>query len=168
MGVLMVDRRRELPPLRAWLYVAGKENADLTGGWIGKALRAADNSTADAKAPTITRLTLSIRADTKTPNGGGVFYTANMIDLTPYKTLVFEGTFTRGGSVERNFAVSVWSKVASYYTSNVLKQKYMTSTSGTRLALDISGVNRAAYVGLGLTLSVATITACYLVPKDVT
>jgi len=168
MGVLMVDRKRALPPLRAWLYVNGNENVNLTGGWTGKALRAASNSTADAKAPTIVRLSNLISADTATPNGGGVFYTAKKIDLTPYKTLVFEGTFTRGGTVERNFAVTAWSKVASYYTSNVLKQKYMSGTSGTKLTLDVSAVNQEAYIGLGLTLSKAVITACYLVPKDVT
>jgi hypothetical protein len=145
------------------LYDRGNEYEEITGGWTTKALVAASNSTASPKTPTVTRGEESICAEVV--SGGGIFFTANMIDLTPYKSLVFEGTFERSGTVARNFAVCVWSKIGSYYTANVLAYQYMEGATGSRLVLDVSGIKASGYIGLGLTNSKATISRCYLIAE---
>jgi len=145
--------------------IVDDEYTDYTGGFAGKALKAASNSSADAGEPEITRREYSITADAL--DCGGIFYTAGTIDLTPYKTLVFEGTFERNGTSNRNFTAAVWSKIGAYYTSNMLAYVQMPAATGTRIELDISDVNEKAHLGLGLTFSRAEITRCYLVPKDV-
>lgn len=147
--------------------VIDDEYTAYTGGFAAKGMKAASNSTASAGAPDVTREEGCLTADTAAEKTGGILYTTQTIDLTPYKTLVFEGEFTRGGSVERNFTACVWSGLGSYYTSNLLAYTQPSKTSFTSVDVDISGVNAQAYVGLGLTQSTAKITRAYLIPKDV-
>ena len=147
------------------------EYTDYTGGYTTKAIKGGDNSTASAKAPTVSedgqgRPVVDTTAATGS-NGGGMYYTANKIDLTPYKTIVFEGEFTRGGTVARNLTVGAWSQIGTYYEKNLLAYTMMNTTSGTKIEVDVSDVNAPAYIGLGMTLSKAIIDRAYLVPKDV-
>ena len=147
------------------------EYTDYTGGYITKAIRGGSNSTAEAKDPVVSETADGrpvVDATSATgSNGGGMYYTANTIDLTPYKTIVFEGEFTRGGTVARNFTVGAWSQIGTYYEKNLLAYTMMSATSGTKIEVDVSDVNAPAYIGLGLTLSKAVIDRAYLVPKDV-
>lgn len=147
------------------------EYTDYTGGYITKAIKSNESSGTSAKAPAVSVDSQGRPiADTSTAtgsNGAGMYYTAEQIDLTPYKTIVFEGEFTRGGSAPRNFALGAWSKIGTYYESNQLAYATMSATSGTKIEVDVSGVNAPAYIGLGLTLSKAVISRAYLVPKDV-
>lgn len=147
------------------LYDQGNEYDDKTGGWMTRAIAAASNSTVSAKAPTVTRGEESICAAVS--SGGGVICTTETVNLTPYKSIVFEGTFTRGGTVARNFSVCVWSEFGSYYTSNLLAYQYMEKQKEERLELDVSSIEGNGYIGLGLTNSEAIITRCYLTAKDV-
>lgn len=162
----------------AWKFVpsgqlinAGNTYGEYTGGFVSKAKQGSDSSSASAKAPKVTYNDLGYPiVDTTSSsgsNGGGVYYTANMIDLTPYKTIVFEGTFTRGGTVARNFTVGAWSKIGTYYEDNLLAYKMMSSTSGTKISVDVKNVNVSAYIGIGMTYSKAIISRAYLVPKGV-
>lgn len=147
------------------------EYTDCTGGYITKAIRGGDNSSTAAKAPAVStdgqgRPVADTTAATGS-NGGGMYYTAKQIDLTPYKTIVFEGEFTRGGTVSRNFTAGAWSKIGTYYENNLLAYTMMSTASSTKIEVDVSGVNAPAYIGLGLTVSKAIIDRAYLVPKDV-
>lgn len=155
---------------------------EFLGGWTTLGKKAASGSTAKAYEPIVTRSlgqsmedgsvvlepSLIVSTGTSTDEGGaGMFYTTNAIDLTPYKTIVFEGTFTRNGTVQRNFALCAWKSIGTYYTSNLAAYKYLPSTSGTRIELDVSGLNEPCYIGLGLTISEAKIIKAYLIPKEV-
>lgn len=147
------------------LFYNSNGYTDYTGGWVNVAKKAASNSSASAGAPDITYENGSMVFDTKSTASGGMYYTANQIDLTPYKTVVFEGTFERSSDVVRNFTAAVWSSVGTYYTSNMITYTYSPSTSFSVIEVDVSEVNEVAHVGIGITNSKAIITKCYLVPK---
>lgn len=148
------------------LYKPGNQMTAYTGGWTGAAKLSSDGSGVSAKTPSITRGEESIIADTSANGGGGIFYAANKIDLTPYKTVKFKGKFTRGGSVEKNLCAAVWSSIGTYYTSNMLASTYPSTTNTSVINIDVESVNREAYVGLGLTQSKAEMTNITLIPKD--
>ena len=135
--------------------------------WGTKGILAVSGSGADKSAPVITFENEMVVADTDTKSGdtSGIYYTTQKIDLTPYKTIVFEGNFKRGGTVERNFMLGVWTSIGTYYTSNLAAYKYMPSTTGTVIKLDISSINQSCHIGLGLVNSLAKISKAYLVPK---
>lgn len=148
------------------LFCNNNDYAEYTGGWVNVGKKAASNSSADAGAPDITYENGSMVCDTTIDKTGGMYYTANQIDLTPYKTVVFEGEFTRGGTVARNFYAAVWSSIGTYYTSNVIKSKESPSQSFSKIEVDVSSVSESAYIGLGLTQSKAVISKAYLIPND--
>ena len=147
--------------------VMDDEYTAYTGGWTGRAMRAASNSTAAAAVPVIARREDAIEADTAENSTGGIFCTAQKIDLTPYRAVVFEGEFMRGGTVPRNFSACVWSGFGTYYTSNQLACTMSSGTEFGRIEIDVSGIDEPGYIGLGLTNSKAVIRKCYLTPKDV-
>lgn len=147
------------------------EYTEYTGGFITKAIQGGSNASASAKEPLVS-VDVQGRpiADTTEATGSygaGMYYTANQIDLTPYKTIVFEGEFTRGGTAARNFTVGAWSTIGTYYEKNLLAYTMMGATSGTKIEVDVSSINALAYIGLGLTYSKAVISRAYLIPKDV-
>ena len=149
--------------------VIDNEYTAYTGGFAVRAAKAANDASASAVAPVLTREEDGMTADsTESGNvGAGMLYTVGMIDLTPYKSVVFEGEFERGYTIIRNFTAAVWSKLGTYYMNNVLAYTQMPENTGSRIEVDVSAVNESAYVGIGLTYSKAKITRAYLVPKDV-
>lgn len=156
--------------LKWYLLKWGEDYADLTGGWIAVGKRGGDNSSASAVAPFVQHVDAGWSygytiVETITDEGGGMFHTANKIDLTPYKTLVLEGNFTRGGTVARNFTAGVWSAIGTYYTSNLLAYTQPPVAAFNRVEVDISDINVEAYVGIGITVSEAEITKIYFEPK---
>ena len=144
------------------LYSPGNEWENVTGGWKATAKKSDSDSGVSAKAPTITRNDDgTIKAALS--SGGGIFHTTNMIDLTDYKTLIFEGTFTRGGSVDYNLLAGVWKSFGSYYNDSAAASTALSGTSATSRSVNISSLTGKYYVGIGLTNSTAVITNCYLV-----
>jgi hypothetical protein len=137
-----------------------------TGYWTSIAKKAASNSTAAAEALEVATESPFIRVGHSTSAGSGMFYTNKKIDLTPYKTIVFEGEFTRGGSATRNFTLGAWTDIGTYYTSNLAAYVYMSGTSGSRLELDVTDINQECYLGLGLVYSIANISKAYLILKE--
>lgn len=152
---------------RQYLYSAGDEHTGFTNGWIGEAKWSQDGSGATKRA-NIARESGQIVLD-NSGNYAGVIRPALGVDMTPYKTLVFEGEFTRGGSVPRNLTAAVWSTIGTFYaTENQMLKSYQMANTGTvnRIELDVSDIDGLGYPGIGLTTSSAKITACYLIPKD--
>lgn len=153
------------------LYYADNEYDAYTGGLTSVAKNAVSGSSVSPKAPTINRDDPTMVVSTIT-NGGGMFHTASAIDLTPYRQIVFEGTFTRAGSAARNLIVGAWPSIpSSYYTSNVLTSTEMSGTSATTLTLDISSVSQSAHIGFGMTAPSGSTTSvkikkAYLIPND--
>lgn len=151
---------------RQYLYGVGDEHAGFTNGWIGEPKWSQDGSGATKRA-NIVRESEQIVLDNSN-NYAGVIRTELGVDLTPYKTLVFEGEFTRGGSSAKNLIAAVWSTIGTYYaTQNQILKSYQMESTGTinRIELDVSGIDGLGYPGIGLTASSAKITACYLIPK---
>lgn len=141
------------------LYSPGIEWEEVTGGWTGLGMLASNKSSESAIAPAITRESGRIIADGTA--GGGIIYCAEKIDLTDYTTLIFEGVFTRAGTLARNVLAACWSVLGKYYT-DAAASKEISGTSATVLQVDVSGLTGEYYVGIGLTASTAEITACYL------
>lgn len=149
------------------LYFNGNQYTEYLGDWVSVAKKAASNSTASIdQDPLFADENGALTVNTATNLTGGIFYTTNQIDLTPYKTIVFEGKFTRGGTVARNFTAAAWSRIGTYYTSNMLAYTQPSVTSFTTIKVDVSEINAVAHVGLGITQSKAVITRAYLVPNE--
>ena len=140
------------------LYTAGEEWTSVTGGWTGRAMKSHSESGASAKAPTITRGSASITAET---SGGGVFYAANKIDVTDFSTIAFRGEYKRGGSVPRNCMAGCWRSFGTYYdggSGSPAASAALSGTSGSELVVNVADLTGEYYVGLGLTDSKAVIT----------
>jgi hypothetical protein len=152
---------------RQYLYGAGDEPTGFTNGWIGEPKWSQDGSGATKRA-NIARESGQIVLDNSN-NYAGVIRPALGVDLTPYKTLVFEGEFTRGGSSAKNLIAAVWSTIGTFYaTENQMLKFYQMASAGTvdRIEIDVSDIDGLGYPGIGVTMSSAKITACYLIPKD--
>ena len=165
-GIVIVRRAKEIGT--QILYQNANEHAGLTEGWTGTAMNGSSSYTTTKRAPNIARGETSIIADS-TGDYGGVFHTAQGIDMTPYKTLVFEGTFIRMGKYTTGLRACVWSKLADYYGNNII----VSTDSGEndkdvdirRIEVDVTDVNQGGIVGIGMSNAYAEITSCYLIPK---
>ena len=152
---------------RQSLFDAGNEHEGLTNGWIGDKKRAYASSGAYTRAD-IVRENGQIIIDGETKYAG-VIRTSIGVDMTPYKTLVFEGEFTRRGTDARNLTAAVWSEIGTYYaTESEMLAFFQMENAETinRIELDVSDIDGFGYPGIGVTTSSAKITACYLIPKD--
>lgn len=139
------------------LYTPGDEWTAVTGGWTSVAMKSFKNSGASAKAPTITRGTSSIKAQT---SGGGVFHTVNKIDVTEFDSLTFRGEFARGGSSGRNLLAACWENFGSYYDEGdgaSAASAGLSGSAGKELTVDVSGLSGEYFLGLGLTESTAIV-----------
>lgn len=154
---------------RQYLYAANDEHTGITLGWTGTAMNGSSGYTTTKRAPIITRGEGSIIAD-NTGNYGGVFHTAMGIDMTPYKTLVLEGTFRRMGRYTTGLRACVWSELSGYYANNILANTDSGDDEQNvdvhRIEVDVSAIDGAGIVGLGMSNAYAEVTACYLIPKD--
>lgn len=147
------------------LYSPGNEWTRFTGGFVGHAIKSTSSSGASAAVPNITRnesdLTIT-NAGTK----GGVVCTGAPIDVTDYDTIHFVGWFAIGGSSSNNLIAGIWHEIddTDYYaTSNqLMAYAKMDSSTATELVIDVSNVSGLAYVGIGLTDSLAEITDIYM------
>ena len=150
-----------------FLYKVGNEYESFTGGWVGEPKLAASTSGV-TKSANIVRENNAIILDNLDSKGGVIRPTLG-VDLTPYKTLVFEGVFQRDGTQPRNITAAVWSKIGTYYaTSSEMLVYYQMQNVETinRIELDVSNINQLGYPGIGVADSLVKITACYLKPKE--
>lgn len=130
------------------LYEEGNEFEYVTGGWTGTAKKSSSTSSVGAAVPTITRNDVSISVKA-TNNGGGIFHTANKIDLSKFSRITFNGSFSRSGSTN-NLVFACWPNLnAAYYTTGY-GSLIGSPSAATTIELDISTVNEAQYVGIGI------------------
>lgn len=152
------------------LYYEGDEYTVHTGGFVAHEISSRNGASATVVLPDVTRNADNIFVDTKSTDsrGVGMFCTANMIDLTPYSSLVFEGTFTSEyTSYPQNFVAAAWSKIPDFYTNDRLAYYQMSSSSRTQITIDVSSINESAYIGFGLAYATVKLERCYLVPKEI-
>lgn len=154
------------------VYYEGKEYEVYTGSWTTFDRTSKSGDTAQPKHPIVIRNEDNIEAitlETSDASGSGMFCTAEKIDLTPYSTIVFEGTFLNpyGDSYPLNFVAGAWSKIPDlYYNQDRLAYYEMNATSKTKITVDITDINTSAYIGFGIKFSKVILTRCYLTPKE--
>ena len=153
------------------LYYEGSEYEVHTGGWITHDRTAKEGATAQPKHPIVVRNEDNIEAitlNTSEASGGGMFCIAKQIDLTPYSTLVFEGTFSSpyGDKYPSNFIAGAWSAIPDYYINNRLAYYELNAKTATKITVDVTNINTSAYIGFGIAFSQVTLTRCYLIPKE--
>ena len=154
------------------VYYEGKEYEAYTGGWTTFDRTSREGATAQPKHPIVVRNENSIEAitlNTSEASGGGMFCTAEKIDLTPYGTLVFEGIFSSpyGESYATNVVAGVWSEIPpNYYLNNRLAYYELNAKTATKITVDVTNINTSAYIGFGIAYSQVTLTRCYLIPKE--
>jgi len=153
------------------LYDAGNEYETYTGGFTVRAAKVYSGASASAVVPEVRRGETSLFASTSSNdssvNGSGMIYTTNKIDLTPYKTLVFEGTFTSYyPNYPRNFSAVAWSEPGTYIESNRLAYTTVEQKTSTTVTVDVESINGSAHIGLGIAYSTIEMTRCYLIPKE--
>lgn len=155
------------------LYAPGDEKGITTGGWLSKGMKSQSDSGASAKETPISSTEQYLLIDSSEDTGSDgacILYAADPIDLTDFKSLVFEGDFTRGGtsSATRNLSFCAWSSFPSYYyvSSTKAAGQDVPGTTATMITVDVSSLNGFYYVGCGATYSIVKLTNCYLIPKD--
>ena len=154
------------------LYYEGSEYEAYTGGWITHDRTAREGATAQPKHPIVVRNENNIEAitlNTSEASGAGMFCTAEKIDLTPYSTLVFEGTFSSpyGETYPTNVVVGTWQKIPDlYYLNDRLAYYELNAKTATKITVDVTNVNTSAYIGFAIAYSQVTLTRCYLIPKE--
>ena len=150
------------------IYYEGNEYTVYTGGFTTHAISSRSGASATVMLPGVTRNNANIIADTQATatRGVGMFCTTNMIDLTPYSTLVFEGTFvSEYTNYPVNFVAAAWSKIPEFYNQDRLAYYELTKTQ-TKISIDVSSINTSAYIGFGIAYSKVTLERCYLIPKE--
>lgn len=130
-----------------YLYNAGDECADLTGGWVAKALAKASGGSAAAPTITAGESTLTM---TGTVSKGGVVHTVNKIDLTGKSTLRFSGTLSPAATSGFWATVGVWSDFGSTYQANLAAYLDATSETTGEQAIDVSSLSGEYYIGVAL------------------
>lgn len=155
--------------LKRWLYRLGDEYTALTGGWQARAW-SGNGSIWAHTAPGLTKNSGSMTASM--PNAyssgkSGVVEILNNIDLTPYTTLrvklnlAIGGCYTAGSGYQRIYLVCAadrtytnsWTSSAIYKALSLVYEHTASSAynaSNVEYTLDISGVNQAVDVFLGL------------------
>lgn len=152
---------------RQYLFDGGNEHEGFTNGWIGEPKLAASSSGVSKSANIVRENGMLVLDNLKSK--GGVIRPSLGVDLTPYKTLVFEGEFQRDGTRARNITAAVWSTIGTYYAteSEMLVYFQMENVETiNRIELDVSNLEGLGYPGIGVADSLVKITACYLIPKD--
>lgn len=143
---------------RVWsryLYNAGDECVDETGGWIGQALginSTYNNPTQPNVANANGKLTASLLGTSNT--AGGIVRPRLITDLTNVSTIKLTATYT----VDDAYTVSrlcVWSAIGAVWDTNVVAQANLTQSApigsgDCNALLDVSSLTGTYWVGFGL------------------
>ena len=146
-----------------YLYNEGDMCVAESGGWSTKDIPVSSSYPNYKAHPTVVQNESSIKVSI-VGNAHGYWHTTSMVDLTGYKTLVFEiadGTLTSGNG---NIDISIRSSLNGYRGDYNVKTVRLTN-KGT-VSIDVSDLNAAYYIGLSMYSSVsATLTQVYLVSE---
>lgn len=140
-----------------WLYYNGNEYTSVTGGFVGRPMTIASNGFG-AKSPTITKNSTSVTV--KVSTGGSAYTTKNLIDVSPYSSLVFSGSANDNNNGNYNSywkQVIVLSSSASYWRGQPYSRD-VPQGSSTDLVFDISDLSGSYYIGLGFYSGPSTTT----------
>lgn len=143
---------------RVWsryLYNAGDECVDETGGWVGQALginTSYNNPIQPSVANANGKLTASLRGTSTT--AGGIVRPRLITDLTNVTTIKLTATYT----ADNAYTVSrlcVWSTIGAVWDTNVVAQADLTQSAPTgsgdcNALLDVSSLTGTYWVGFGL------------------
>jgi hypothetical protein len=132
------------------LYDSGDEFESVTGGWIAQAVPMDTGD--EPNKPSITKgsSSMTIKANS---SGGGIVRTNNMVDITKYKSLKFNGSVTTGtNGHDWWFDFIVWSKIGSNYTQNVSAYKCLEDSDGESgtFTIDVSALKGNHYIGFAM------------------
>lgn len=130
------------------LYQDGNEYEFITGGWKSEGKQASSNSTATAKAPTITRNDTSIKFAITTAKVSGIARTVNKVDLSDFSKIVVSGNLYNGEPYATMMKLAVFSTIGTYYEPSIVAYKDIAArTSVTNVELDVGNINSECYVG---------------------
>ena len=148
----------------AYLYDTGDEKDTFTGGWtIGNPPYSGSEWYSGGLSRGETHLTVNLNPDLlgSTANIGETLRCKNLIDLTPYKTLTFEGGFTKFSSNSHAW-FACWTSLGSTYQQNIAAVKKVTATSHEDVVLDVSSLKGNHVVGVGVRACALQIDRCFL------
>ena len=134
-----------------YLYNRGDECIDLTGGWIAKSWKMAENAGDAAQTYNIEKNDDNLRF-TKTGLIGAVMHTVYKIDLTNVKTINFKGKMYPGLTNDYWTAFYVWENInGRYWNSNAVKKELCEAGSiKTNFSMDVSDLDGEYFVGFGI------------------
>ena len=126
-----------------YLYNAGDEFTDITGGWMseGKAY-----SSGSGTAPVVTRGETRITAKHNSTQLTGIFRTSKAVDLTGVKTIKATGEFYNATGSDGNVSINVWSAIGTYYPDNrVATSGVPMNTKQEEITVDVSNLQSGSY-----------------------
>jgi len=134
-----------------YLYNRGDECIDLTGGWIAKSWKMAENAGEAAQTYSIEKNEDNLRF-TKTGQVGAVMHTVYKIDLTNVKTINFKGKMYPGASNDHWTAFYVWENLnGRYWSSNAADSVLCEAgTIKQQFSLDVSALEGEYFIGFGI------------------
>lgn len=115
-----------------YLYNSGDECISLTGGWVQEAYLYSSGITATTSPCTFQKNTDHIYLKKNGVGKGNILYAKNLIDISQYSTLYFDGVLNDGGNGQYKDRVRlcVWSSFGKYSTNNIVAQATGNTTSG--------------------------------------
>lgn len=138
-----------------YLYNAGNEYTDKTGGWVGQALginTSYNNPTQPSVVNANGKLTASLRGTSTT--AGGIVRPRVITDLTNVTTIKLTATYTADNAYTVS-GLCVWSTIGAVWGTNVVAQASLTQAApigsgDCNASLDVSSLTGTYWVGFGL------------------
>ena len=141
------------------LYDSGNEYTFITGGWQARGLKV--DSGNNAAAPTIVKGSNNVTISQSSFACGGVYEIVKDFDLTEFNTLTFNVAV---GSETGVFGLIVYDRnitstgSGSEYFTNTLAYKQLQPGNSGSFNIDVSGINKAACIGIAVYNWVAAVT----------
>ena len=137
--------------------------SDLTGGWSAVAKQISQYGGTAAK-PSVTTGDGCIKISSASGKDG-IVYTAQKVDLTNYKTLVFKGSAVVS-SQGYGHSIVIWSSIGTYWDASgtsVAKMGLSDSPTDATRRLSVENLTGSYYIGFGMFYGGSfTVEALYL------
>lgn len=147
-----------------YLYNSGDERISFTGGWTSGAppySGEAGFSGGVTKYDTYIGVRMDPDLIGTDANIGQTLRCSNTIDLTPYKTLTFQGSFTKYTS-NSNAWYACWNPLGDTYQKNVAAVKKFTASNSADVVLDVSSLEGEHTIGIGVRACGLRLDKCFL------
>ena len=122
-----------------YLYKAGDECTDVTGGYTNKALKPLE-TTGTGYVLNVNKYDTYLQLIQTHSSCSGIYYVNNTINLSPYRKLVFDGKLYSSADGEKCRLV-IWTSIGSYAQANIVADLWADNTEGVRYipVEDLSG-----------------------------